>query len=160
MPVRRTARRLGVAGVAIGATGFARALGRGDVPGFFTHRFNPLVVRFGLAGGRRSPWAILEHVGRRSGAVHRTPIFLFSHAGDDHAWIWLTYGTDTHLVRNIRAAGGCRVRLHGEIIELAEPAIVPARDVPAFPRPVRMLLDRAGRNFLRLRVLEQDGSVA
>ena len=45
-----------------------------DLRAFMTHRFDPVVMRLGLVGGRRSPWTTVEHVGRVTGAVHRTPV--------------------------------------------------------------------------------------
>jgi hypothetical protein len=39
-----------------------------------THRFNPVVERLGLVGGRRSLWAMIEHVGRTIGTVRWTTV--------------------------------------------------------------------------------------
>ncbi len=151
--MKRTLRLLGMSGIAIGAIWLLRARRRDGMRGFVTHRFNPVVMKAGLAGGRVSPWAILEHVGRTSGTTYRTPIY--ARIGGDHAFVRMPYGSDVHWVRNIQAAGHCRIQLHETIVELDEPSIVPASDNPMVPPSMRKALDRAGRLYLRLHVLDR-----
>src|SRR5215207_9412864 len=87
-------------------------------------RFNRVVTNrvLGVAAARLPGFAIVAHVGRRSGREHRTPVNLFR-AGDSYV-IALTYGSDAQWVRNVRAAGGCRVQTRGRWIALVEPRIV------------------------------------
>ena len=164
--MRRTIRRLGLLGVIAGATWIDSASRRArehglplrevmssDFRGFVTHRFNPLVMRLGLAGGRRSPWAVVEHVGRTSGKTYRTPILPMTAA--DYAFIPLTYGSNVHWVNNVRKSGHCRIQLHETILELDEPAIVGVSDNPTVPSPLRGRLQRSGRQYLRLHILER-----
>ena len=159
-------RLLGLMGFAIGAFWFGGvqrrmrehgwSLGevvKRDFRSFVTHRFNPLVMRLGLAGGRRSPWAIVEHVGRSSGTVYRSPLLPMT-AGN-FLFVPLTYGEDVHWVKNVRAAGHCRIQQHEMILELDEPVIVAASDNPAIPDAVRGAAERSGRRYLRLHVLER-----
>lgn len=49
---------------------------------------------------------IVEHVGRRSGRVYRTP---------------LTYGPDRDWLKNLMAAGGGRLRRHGRTLAVRGP---------------------------------------
>jgi len=169
--MKRIVRLLGMSGVAIGAIWLIRARGRmrerglslGDVVdhdlrAFVTHRFNPIVMRLGLAGGRVSPWATLEHVGRTSGAIYHTPIY--ARTAGDHAFVLLTYGADVHWVRNVQAAGHCRMQAHETLFELDEPAIVSASDNPMVPRALRGALDRTGRMYLRLHILDRAPGVS
>ena len=65
---------------------------------------------------------LVQHVGRRSGAVYRTPVNLFT-AGDRYTFA-LTYGKDADWVRNVLAAGGCHVVHRGRRIRLVDPRIV------------------------------------
>ena len=68
----------------------------------------------------RLPWfGILEHVGRRSGTVRQTPINIFP-TGDRYV-IALTYGPEVEWLKNIIAAGGCRVRIQGRWLRLTDP---------------------------------------
>jgi len=80
----------------------------------FTNRLTrPLASR--LPG-----FGLLEHVGRRSGLVRHTPLNAFRRK--DGRWIVaLTYGPDVHWVRNVLAAGRCRMEVQGRWIELVEP---------------------------------------
>ncbi len=118
---------------------------------FVTHRFDPVVIRLGLAGGRISPWATLEHVGRLSGTVYRTPVL--PKLSGDHAWIPLPYGTDVQWLRNVLVAGHCRLQIHGVTYDLDEPAIVGADERPDLPEMLRRRLTTRGYRYLRLHVL-------
>lgn len=73
-----------------------------------------------------APWfpglGVVVHVGRRSGAVYRTPVNVFP--GDRRYTLALTYGTDTDWLRNVLAAGGCELITRGHRVRLREPRIV------------------------------------
>jgi deazaflavin-dependent oxidoreductase (nitroreductase family) len=87
--------------------------------------------------GRLPGFAIVDHVGRRSGRVYRTPVNLFRH-GDRYV-ISLMYGADSQWVRNVIATGEADVETRGQRIHLVEPEIVhdPGRSlVPAPIRPI------------------------
>ena len=69
----------------------------------------------------RLPWfCVLEHVGRRSGTVRRTAWMAF-HRKPDRWVMALTYGPDVEWLRNVIAAGGCRLLSRGGWIEVTEP---------------------------------------
>jgi deazaflavin-dependent oxidoreductase (nitroreductase family) len=102
-------------------------------------RFNRVVTNpiLGHAAKRLPGFAIVTHVGRRSGREHHTPVNLFR-AGDSYV-IALTYGSDAQWVRNVCAAGACTVLTRGRRIALTDPRIVRdarRRHVPAPVRPV------------------------
>ena len=102
-------------------------------------RFNRVVTNriLGHAAKRLPGFAIVTHVGRRSGREHQTPVNLFR-AGDSYV-IALTYGADTQWVRNVLAAGSCTVLTRGRRIALTDPRIVhdpSRRHVPARVRPI------------------------
>jgi deazaflavin-dependent oxidoreductase (nitroreductase family) len=96
--------------------------------------------------GRMAWWmpgfAVLTHVGRRSGVEHRSPVNLFRH-GDRYV-IACTYGPDAQWVRNVLAAGGCRVRTRGHDVELTAPELVHDTDRRLVPAPVRAVLGVVG----------------
>ena len=82
-----------------------------------------------LAG--HGPFIELEHVGRRSGRVYRVPLNAFR----------LTYGPRVDWLRNVRAAGGCRVRLGREILTLGAPVDLPTEvGLARMPGPARVVL--------------------
>jgi deazaflavin-dependent oxidoreductase (nitroreductase family) len=118
---------------------------------FVTERFNPFVTSHGLVGGRRSPWAYLEHVGRRSGRRYRTPVLPKLRGG--FAYVPLAYGPDVQWARNVRAAGTCRLQVHETVYELDGPATITAAEHPAVPAALRPWIERRGDRYLRLRVM-------
>lgn len=87
-------------------------------------KFNKVVtnkVLVHLAG--HGPFIELEHVGRSSGRVYRVPLNAFR-TGDTVTFA-LTYGPRVDWLRNVRAAGGCRVRMGRELLTLGAPVDVP-----------------------------------
>jgi len=110
----------------------------------FNRRVTNPVLRH-VAG--RLPWfAILTHVGRRTGRRHRIPVNLFR--GDGDRWVVaLTYGADAQWVRNVLAAGWCEVETRSRHHRLVGPELVrdPAQGlVPAPVRPFLRLLRVSG----------------
>jgi len=67
-------------------------------------------------------FGILEHVGRRSGRVYRTPLTVFS--TDEGVAILLTYGPDRDWLKNLTAADGARLRRHGRIRDVRDPRVM------------------------------------
>ena len=72
------------------------------------------------------PFATLEHTGRRSGKTYRTPVNVFNATVDGKPGfaILLTYGPDRDWLKNITAAGGCRMRHNGKSFDVANPTVV------------------------------------
>jgi len=84
-------------------------------------------------------FADLEHVGRRSGTVRHTPVRAFR--VDDKIVIGLNFGRGSDWLKNIQAAGGCRIRLGSEHLELGAPRLVPVEQGTAgIPRVFRIAL--------------------
>ena len=79
----------------------------------------PNKVLIHLAG--HGSFAELEHVGRKSGTVRRMPINAFPKPDGSAVTLALTYGRKTDWFRNVRAAGGCRLRTSGGILTLGAP---------------------------------------
>ena len=78
-------------------------------------------------------------MGRRSGRVYRVPLNAFR-TGDIVTFA-LTYGPRVDWLRNVRAAGGCRVRIGREIVTLGAPVDL-STDVgmARMPAPTRVVL--------------------
>ena len=74
------------------------------------YTLNPLTRR--LARSSLGPFAIVRHVGRRSGKRYETPIIV-APITDDFV-IELTYGPEVDWHKNVVAAGGCTVLWHGQ----------------------------------------------
>jgi deazaflavin-dependent oxidoreductase (nitroreductase family) len=81
---------------------------------------------------RIAPWApgfgVVVHQGRRSGRTFQTPVNVFPTS--DGVRIALTYGADSDWVKNVVAAGGCRLRTGRRELSLAAPRLVhdPSRE--------------------------------
>ena len=117
-------------------------------------KFNKLVtnrVLVHLAG--HGPFVELEHVGRRSGRVYRVPLNAFR-TGDAVTFA-LTYGPRVDWLRNVRAAGGCRVRLGRDILTLGAPVgLSTDLGMSRMPAPARVVLRLAGVDgFIEMPVL-------
>jgi deazaflavin-dependent oxidoreductase (nitroreductase family) len=93
---------------------FSRTLNR-----YTRGHINNVTLRF--AG--HAAFADLEHVGRRSGVVRHTPLRAFR--AHDKVVIGLNFGRESDWLKNIQAAGTCRMRLGREQLELGAPRVVP-----------------------------------
>ncbi len=94
-----------------------------------------------LAG--HGPFVELEHVGRRSGRVYHVPLNAFRSGAT--VTFALTYGPKVDWLRNVRAAGGCRVRLGREILTLGKPVdLATHTGLARMPAPARVVLRLAG----------------
>ncbi|WP_231494857.1 nitroreductase family deazaflavin-dependent oxidoreductase [Cellulomonas sp. KRMCY2] len=131
----------------------------------FNRRFlNPLTVR--LAG--HGSIVDLEHVGRTSGTRYHTPLMAFRDGADgaDGAaggtvTIALTYGPDVQWLRNVRAAGRCRMRMGRRILTLGPPRTLdPDEGLSRVPQPQRALLrwPIRCRDFIELPILAPPGT--
>jgi deazaflavin-dependent oxidoreductase (nitroreductase family) len=118
-------------------------------------RFNLRVTNrvLGPVARRLPGFAIVSHVGRRSGRVYRTPVNLYR--AESRYVIALTYGSGSQWVLNVLAAGAVDIETRGERLHLVRPEVVHDAQrslVPASIRPVLrmvkvsefMLLQRAG----------------
>lgn len=108
-------------------------------------RFNRVVTNplFRPISGWVPLWSIVEHTGRRSGTIYRTPVSMF-HTADGVA-VLLPYGTDRDWVKNLQAADGGRVKLGGKTFNVTNPLVVPTAEAVRLLRPPwRQLLGRAG----------------
>ena len=116
---------------------------------FNKHYFNRLVHRF--AGVSRTPFAILRHVGRRSGKPYETPIIVMP-LGNSFV-IALTYGPDVDWYRNVQAAGAATLLWHNKEYVLKQPEPIDAKTgLSAFPPPFRQILGLLGtQHFVQMR---------
>ncbi len=110
---------------------------------------NPALRRRGLAGYGRSEIGTLEHVGRKSGVRRLTPVH--PEPTPTGFRIIVPLGLRSEWARNAVAAGHCRLLLHGQLLDLDEPAMVDAGEAQDLPRPLRRLLAALGFQYLNLR---------
>jgi hypothetical protein len=116
---------------------------------FVNRVIDPWLVRRGLIGGSRGELGLIEHVGRASGMVRRTPIHPMRTA--DGFRIIVPIGERSEWARNVLAAGQCRLVLGDRLFELDTPVLETPAEVPGLPRPVCALFEWLGFRYLRLR---------
>lgn len=97
------------------------------------------------------PFALVRHVGRRSGKPYETPIMV--EPMGDGVLIALTYGPAVDWYRNVLAAGRCALLWHGKEYLLDQPEPVPVHTaLRAYPQPQRTILRLLGtKDFVRMR---------
>ena len=98
----------------------------------------------GFTSFSHGPFAIIRHVGRRSGKPYETVI-----------WVWrleegfviaLTYGREVNWYRNILAAGGGTVYWHHRVYAVGKPELIDANTaLRAFPAAFRLIFRMFGK---------------
>src|SRR5512146_3441631 len=146
--MRATLRRIGIVGlVAVGAVAWWRQNRRFGA-GWVNRVVDPWLVRAGAIDGARGELGLLEHVGRRSGTVHVTPIHPVRTEGGFR--IIAPIGVESQWARNVLAAGHCRLQVGTLVHELDEPRMVMPTEIDGLPRPVAQLMDWLGFRYLVL----------
>ena len=128
----------------------SRPKAAGELMRGFTRITDPITRP--LAGRRYFKlWAIVHHVGRRSGTQYATPVAIVR--TPDGFVIPMPWGERTQWVRNVLEAGSCRLRWGGSDYSLVEPRVIDRTEADAFFGPIlRVGLSAFGmRVFLRLR---------
>jgi deazaflavin-dependent oxidoreductase (nitroreductase family) len=115
---------------------------------FVNRTVNPWLEQRGFVRGSRGELALIEHVGRKSGIVRRTPIHPMPTT--DGFRIIVPIGERSEWLRNVVAAGHCRLVLGDRVVELDEPVVETPADVPDLPRPTRALFGWLGFRYLRM----------
>ena len=118
------------------------------VMGPMTRPLNPLIVK---AAGRRhfGMAAQIRHTGRRSGRSYMTPAS--ARISGDVVVIPLTFGSQSDWSQNVRAAGGCSIRLNGRDYDLTQPELLSVADVQPLIRSMFSPTQRAAFRMLGIR---------
>ena len=115
----------------------------------FTIRVVNPVTR--LVAGWLPGFGILHYRGRKSGQEYRIPMNVFRR-GDDYVFA-LTYGPDVQWVKNVIAAGECRLVTLGRSRRLIGPRLVHDPTRSLMPLVVRQFLGVMHvTEFLRMRI--------
>ncbi len=119
---------------------------------YFNKRFlNRFMLKFVIHD--QKSFAIVHHVGRRSGKTYETPIMVES-AGEDFL-IALTYGPHVDWYRNLLAAGQGELVWEGKTYTIGKPEPVDRTDaLPHYPFPQQVILRLfAIQHFVRVKGL-------
>jgi deazaflavin-dependent oxidoreductase (nitroreductase family) len=99
---------------------------------------NRIIMTLGRAGQPRSLFALVRHMGRRSGKVYITPVRAVPVGGG--FIIPLTYGRKADWYRNLQASEGGQLQWQGKTYTVKPPEIIDAEQaLPAFPLLSRFL---------------------
>ena len=115
----------------------------------FAKRFvNPLLRN--LAHSSRGPFALLRHVGRRSGKPYEIPIMVWRMK--DGFMIVLTYGPNTDWLRNLQAADQGSLRWHKREYVFKRPEFIDAKTArQALPPFIKFVLGlRGAHEYVKL----------
>lgn len=86
---------------------------------------NPHVMQ--TAGQAGSSTAVIHHVGRATGALHRTPIGVADRA--DGFVVVLPYGASPDWLKNVLVAGSAVLEFQGQTHHVNDPEVVRAADI-------------------------------
>jgi deazaflavin-dependent oxidoreductase (nitroreductase family) len=127
-----------------------------------TRILNPLMRK--LAGRRHVRMAAeIRHVGRRSGRSYVTPAG--ARVRGDVAVIPLTFGNQSDWSKNVRAAGGCSIRVNGLRYTADTPEFLDRLDAAPLLAAAFSPVERASfrllgiKQYLRLHVVPADQAV-
>jgi hypothetical protein len=112
---------------------------------------NPWLLEHHVAGSPGAEFGTLEHVGRKSGTVHLTPVHPTLRGGS--ALIPAPLGTGSQWAQNVLHAGTARLQLHDVIYDLDHPELIGVSESGFYPKPVAAPFDRLGLRYVRMRVV-------
>lgn len=115
---------------------------------FVKHVINPVLRN--LTRSSRGPFALLRHVGRRSGKTYEIPIMVFRLK--DGFVIVLTYGRQVDWLRNLQAAGQGSLRWHKREYVFQKPIFIDTKTAEQALPPLikRVLRLRGVHEFVKL----------
>ena len=132
-----------------GAVGFWRR-NRRIGTAFVNSVVDPFMLRHGLTGGARSELGTLEHLGRRSGILRRTPVRPVPTA---HGFrIVVPLADESEWARNVLAAGHCKLQWRSIVYTLDEPRLVAAQECDDLAVPVRLAASLLGFRYMLVHV--------
>lgn len=110
---------------------------------FVKHFVNPILRN--IARSSRGPFALLRHVGRRSGKTYEIPIMVWR--VEDGFVIVLTYGPKVDWLRNLQAAGKGSLRWHKQEYVFQKPEFIDAKTAQAaLPPFIKQILRLRGEH--------------
>jgi F420H(2)-dependent quinone reductase len=113
-------------------------------------RVNPWLLEHNIPGTGRAEIAVLEHVGRKTGTVHHTPVHPTIRG--EAMLIPVPLGSSSQWALNVLHAGRARLQLHDTLYDVDRPELIPVADTGFYPNAVAAVFDRLGWRYLRLNV--------
>ena len=120
---------------------------------FVNRIVDPWLEGHGVIRGSHGELGLIEHIGRKSGTVRRTPVHPMPTA--DGFRIIVPIGDKSEWARNVLAAGHCRASTLAIASSNSTSRCSSSRLTSDLPRPVRALFEWLGFRYLRLRTLRE-----
>jgi deazaflavin-dependent oxidoreductase (nitroreductase family) len=119
---------------------------------------DPWLVRQGVIAESGGELGLIEHVGRVSGTIRRTPVHPV--ATETGFRIVVPLGDHSEWAANVLAAGHCRLQVGPLVHELDEPALVVPTRVEDLPRELARVMEWLGFRYLLLhRYAQHEGAL-
>jgi hypothetical protein len=110
-------------------------------------RVNPWLLGHGIPGSEHAEIGTLEHLGRRSGALHFTPVHPTIRG--DAVFVPAPLGIGSQWAQNVQASGHARLQVHEELLDLVAPELITVTEAGMVPAAVAAPLDRMGWRYVR-----------
>ncbi len=117
--------------------------------GFVNRVIDPRIVRWRMDERSRGEIALIEHVGRTTGILRRTPVHPVP--TETGFRIIVPLASDSQWARNVLAAGRCRLKIGDVIHDLDEPRLVSPCSVAEIVWVGRIAMSWLGFRYLLLR---------
>jgi deazaflavin-dependent oxidoreductase (nitroreductase family) len=117
-----------------------------------TNKYVTNKILIHISGKKSGHFAILSHLGRKSGKLYRIPII--AEPFENGFVIALTYGRKVDWLANVRAKGGCSLHWKNNEYALVQPEFIDKEiGLGAFPAVIRSGLRFMGiKDFLKLEI--------
>jgi len=114
---------------------------------------NRIILSIGRAGKPHSLFALLHHIGRKSGTQYSTPVRLIHR--DNAFTIPLTYGERSDWYKNLKATGTMQITWQGQTYDVGKPErLEVSQAIDDFPWISRFLFKQEGLpGFLRVTIV-------
>ena len=111
---------------------------------------NPWLMEHHIPGSATAEIATLEHVGRKTGMAHLTPVH--PTIREDTVLIPAPLGVGSQWARNVQEAGRARLQFHETLYDLDRPELITVTAAGLVPPQVAGPFDHMGWRYLRTHV--------
>jgi hypothetical protein len=112
---------------------------------------NPWLLEHHVPGGPAGELGTLEHVGRKSGTVHLTPVHPTIQR--ETVLVPAPLGVGSQWAQNVLHAGTARLQLHDVLYELDRPELITVAESGFYPKTVAAPFDHMGLRYVRMHVV-------
>ena len=112
---------------------------------------NPWLLEHHVPGGPDGELGTLEHVGRKTGTLHLTPVHPTFRG--ETVLVPAPLGTGSQWAQNVLYAGKARLQLHEVIHDLDRPELITVAESGFYPKAIAAPFDQMGLRYVRMHVV-------